>query len=54
MVTDVNRHCGDNFAICTNIKPICCTLQNNTNDVSYTYLCGDYSHAKTSQIFFKS
>ena len=30
MVTDVNRHCGDNFAI----KPICCTFQNNTSDMS--------------------
>ena len=51
MVTDVNRHCGDNFAI----KPICRTFQNNTSDMSVIPTYVETIHTqKLHKYFFKS
>ena len=52
MLTDVNRHCGDNFAIYTNIKPICCTLQNNTIDMSVIPIYVETIHMQKLHKYF--
>ena len=48
MVTDVNRHCSDNFAI----KPIRCTLQNNTRDMSVIPIYVETIHTQKFHKYF--